>query len=148
MNLITRNPVLRDFFNVPTRRMMHPMYRDLQHHNDNEADTVASWAPAADIFETEEGYVFKLQIPGIAKEDINVEFNDNTLSIKGERKDDTEIKEDHFHRIETARGKFFRRFVLPRNIDKKKIDAKMKDGILELKVPKAEEAKPKSISIN
>lgn len=147
MNIIARQPNLREFFNAPSR-MMNRMYQDLNQHNDGESETVASWAPAADIYETDEGYVFKLLVPGIAKEDINVEFNDNTLSIKGERKHDAEIKEDHYYRLESARGKFFRRFILPRNVDKKKIEAVMKDGILELRIHKAEEAKPKSIAIN
>jgi HSP20 family protein len=115
---------------------------------DKETDTLSQWYPATDIYETKDGYVFKLELPGLKKEDINIELNENTLSIKGERKEEKEVKKEDYHQIESCSGTFSRSFALPHNIDPKKIDAKMKNGVLELHVAKAEEKKPKTITIN
>jgi HSP20 family protein len=111
-------------------------------------ETFASWFPATDIYETKKDYVFRLEVPGLAKDDINVELNNNTLTIKGEKKEDKEVKKEDYHRVESFSGAFSRSYTLPRNVDSKKIKANMKDGILELHIPIAEEAKSKSISIN
>jgi HSP20 family protein len=110
-------------------------------------DSLASWYPATDIFETKDDYVFKLELPGLSKEDINIEFSDNTLSIKGERKEEKEVKKENYHRIESYTGTFSRSFNLPKNVDANKINATMKDGILELRIAKAEEKKTKAIPI-
>jgi HSP20 family protein len=113
-----------------------------------DQENFADWYPATDIYETKDDYVFKLEVPGLAKDDVNVELNNNTLTIKGEKKENKEVKKDDYHRVESFNGSFTRSYTLPRNVDAKKIKANMKDGILELHIPKAEEAKPKSISIN
>ncbi len=106
------------------------------------------WAPATDIYETKDDYVFKVELPGIAKEDIKVELNGDTLGIKGERKEEKEVKREEYHRIERVCGNFLRNFQLPKNADGQKMKAAMKDGILELRIPKREETKPKAIPIN
>lgn len=113
-----------------------------------DRESFASWYPATDIYETKDDYVFKLEVPGLAKDDINVELNNNTLTIKGEKKESKEVKKEDYHRVESFTGSFSRSYTLPRNIDAKKIKASMKDGILELRLAKAEEAKPKSIAID
>jgi HSP20 family protein len=110
--------------------------------------SLESWYPAADIYETKDEYVFKLEVPGLAKEDLNVEFNDNVLSIKGEKKKEKDVKEESYHRIESFSGSFSRSFTLPRNADAGKINASMKNGVLELKISKAEEKKAKAIAID
>lgn len=119
-------------------------------HKDWERGTgsLESWYPAADIYETKDEYVFKLEVPGLAKEDLNVEFNDNVLSIKGEKKKEKDVKEENFHRIESFSGSFSRSFTLPRNADAGKINASMKNGVLELRISKAEEKKAKAIAID
>ena len=109
---------------------------------------VSTWYPSTDIYETKDDYVFKLEVPGLAKEDVKVEFKDNTLVISGEKKETKEVKKENYHRVESFSGMFTRSFVLPKDTDHSKIDASMKDGILELKVPKSEEKKAKAISIN
>jgi HSP20 family protein len=114
---------------------------------DKYQDSLTSWYPAADIYETKNDYVFKLEIPGLSKEDINIECNGNTLSIKGEKKEETEVKKENYHRIESYCGTFARSFNLPKNVNPNKIDAAMKDGILELRIAKAEEKKTKAIPI-
>lgn len=110
-----------------------------------------SWSgqyPVADIFETKDDYVLKLEVPGMSKDDITVEIDNNVLYVKGERKMDNEIKEDNYHRLERYSGSFSRAFNLPGEVDGSKVKAKMKDGILELNVPKAEVMKAKTITIN
>lgn len=109
--------------------------------------SMTSWSPATDIYETKDEFVFKLEVPGMTKDDIQIEFNNETLMIKGERKEEKEVKEDDYHRIERRCGTFTRSFNLPKNIDEKKIDASIKDGVLELRLPKKEEAKIKAIPI-
>jgi HSP20 family protein len=109
---------------------------------------MTGWNPAADVMENKDEYILKLEVPGVAREDINIEFHDNTLTIKGERKADSDLKEEDIHRIERFSGNFSRNFTLPGETDSEKIEAKLKDGILELRIPKAEEKKAKSIPIN
>jgi HSP20 family protein len=106
------------------------------------------WVPATDIYETSDGYVFKVELPGISKEDIKVELNGDNLSIKGERKEEKEVKKEEYHRIERICGSFSRTFQLPKNADGKKIIASMKDGILELRIPKEEQSITKAIPIS
>jgi HSP20 family protein len=107
-----------------------------------------TWYPAADIYETRDDYVFKLEVPGLAKDEVDVEFHDSVLTIKGEKKTEKEVKEENYHRIESFSGSFSRSFKVPRNADPAKIAAAMKNGILELRIAKAEEKKPKAISID
>jgi HSP20 family protein len=114
---------------------------------DTFQDSLSSWYPTTDIYETKDDYVFKLELPGLSKEDINIEFNDNTLSIKGERKEEKEVKKENYHRLESYSGTFSRSFNIPKNVDPNKINATMKDGILELRIAKAEEKKTKAIPI-
>jgi HSP20 family protein len=106
------------------------------------------WMPAADIYETKDEYVFKLELPGITKDDVKVELNDDNLNIKGERKEEKEVKREEYHRMERICGSFSRTFRLPKNADGQKMSATMKDGILELRIPKQEEAKAKAIPIS
>ncbi len=107
-----------------------------------------SWYPTTDILETKDEYVFKMEVPGLKKDEINVEFHNNILTIRGEKKENVEIKKEDYHRIESFTGSFSRSFTLPKNVDTEKINASMKDGILELKIAKAEEMKAKAIPIN
>ena len=124
------------------------LFDDAFRGSEGERDTLATWFPVADIFETKDEYIFKLEVPGLAKEDINVEFHGNTLSVSGEKKEEKEMKKEHFYRVESFSGKFSRSFTLPKNIDSGKINANMKNGILELHVAKVEEAKAKTIPID
>jgi len=146
MNLVTWKP-FGDFMSMPRR--INRLFGDTFFKDfDKETDTLAQWYPSTDIYETKDDYVFKLEVPGLKKEDINIEFNENTLSIKGERKGEREVKKEDYHRIESCSGTFSRSFSLPNNIDPKKISANMENGVLELRVAKAEEKKPKAITIN
>ena len=110
--------------------------------------TPSAWRPMTDIYETKEAYIFKIELPGFKKEDIKVEFSGDTLSLRGERKQEEETKNESCHRLERSYGMFERQFTVPKNVDAKKIDASLKDGILVLTIPKVEEAKTKAIPIS
>ncbi len=107
----------------------------------------SAWRPMTDIYETKDGYVFKIELPGFKKEDIKVEFSGDTLTLSGERKQEEETKNENVHRLERSYGMFERSFTIPRNVDAKKIDATLKDGLLLLTIPKAEEAKTMAIPV-
>jgi len=114
---------------------------------EEEGLAVAAWSPAVDIYETDEKLVLKVELPGLKKEDIDIQVRDNTLTLKGEKKFEKEVKEENYHRTERAYGTFQRSFTLPSTIKQEGIEAIFKDGILEISLPKAEEAKPKQIKI-
>ena len=109
--------------------------------------TTGVWSPAVDIYETETAIILKVELPGLSKDDISIEIKDNNLILRGERKFEKDIREESYHRIERSYGTFSRTFSLPNAIDRNKVDATFKDGILEITIPKAEETKPKQIEI-
>lgn len=106
------------------------------------------WPPATDIFETKDDFVFKIELPGISKDDINVEVSGENLTVKGERKEEEEVKREKFHRIERFCGTFARSFTLPKNANGEKMTASMKEGVLELRIPKQKKNKTKAIPID
>jgi HSP20 family protein len=114
---------------------------------DVESWLSGTWTPPVDIYETGETLVIKVEVPGFAKEDLHIEVNDNTLTLKGERRSDPMVKEEQYHRRERAYGAFQRSFLLPAMVDHGKVQATYRDGVLELQLPKAEAAKPKRISV-
>ncbi len=111
-------------------------------------DISSSWFPATDIYETKDDYVFRLEVPGMAKEDVKIEFDQSALKIRGEKREEKGVNRENYHRIESYSGVFERSFVLPKDVDVMKIQAEMRDGILELRVPKSEEKKARAIPIN
>jgi HSP20 family protein len=102
------------------------------------------WAPAVDIRETEDEITMHVDLPGLEKQDVQVEVKDNTLVVAGQRK---AAKEDGWLRCETPRGAFYRAFSLPAEIQAAKVRAAMVNGVLELHLPKAEQAKPHKVEI-
>ena len=106
-----------------------------------------SWAPVMDIVESEKDFTVKVELPGMKKEDIKINIENNTLSIEGERKTESEEKKKTFHRIERSYGQFYRAVSLPKHVDDAKIKAEFNDGLLTITLPKAETAKTKAIEI-
>ncbi|MDQ6999606.1 MAG: Hsp20/alpha crystallin family protein [Mariprofundus sp.] len=106
------------------------------------------WAPRVDIRETDDALLVQAELPGIDKKDIHLEVKDGVLTLSGERRYEKEVKEENVHRVERAYGKFSRSFSLPTNVDADKVSANMKDGVLEVRLPKRESAKPKAIAIH
>src|SRR5215510_10713600 len=100
-----------------------------------------SWTPAVDIHETDDGFVIKAELPGVSRDDVSVDVHQNTLTLRGQRKHEAEVKNERYHRVERAYGTFQRSFVLPTVVDQDKAQATYKDGVLELHLPKSEAAK-------
>lgn len=107
-----------------------------------------TWVPAVDIYEVDGGLVLKAELPDVNRDDIEVNVENNTLTLRGERKVDQEIKQEAFHRIERSYGSFVRQFSLPATVDATKIAAEYKNGVLTVTLPVREEAKPRSVKIN
>lgn len=110
-------------------------------------DTEGFWAPVIDIEEDNEYFIVKAELPGIKKEDIKISVRGNLLSITGGRKQESEIKNKTFHRFERSYGKFMRKITLPSEVNADKVQAKYKDGILTITLPKPESMKPKEITV-
>jgi HSP20 family protein len=114
-----------------------------------EEGVLSSWVPSVDIFENEKKeLVIKADLPDVRKEDVAVTVENNLLTLSGERKVDSEVKKEHYHRIERSFGNFSRSFSLPVTVDTGKIGADFRDGVLTIRLPFREEAKPRSININ
>jgi HSP20 family protein len=109
--------------------------------------STGEWCPSVDISETEQEFLIKTELPGLHKEDVKVNMKDNVLTLQGSRKQESETKGHHYHRIERSYGNFLRSFTLPENIDTNKLKANFNNGILEIKIPKSETAINKSIEI-
>ena len=105
------------------------------------------WRPPVDIFETDEGIVLKVELPGIDKDDVSVEIKDNALILKGERLVDPQIKDENYYRKERAFGKFHRSFSLQQPIKPDLIKATFKDGVLTIKIPRPGEEKPRQVTV-
>ena len=108
---------------------------------------LATWAPAVDIFETENELVVKADLPDVQEKDIDVRIENNTLTIRGERKFEQQVNEDKYLRIERAYGTFTRSFSLPNTVNAETIRADYRNGVLTVRMPKREESKPKQIKI-
>ncbi len=106
-----------------------------------------AWAPAVDIYEHDGNIVVKAELPGVDPKDVDVRVENNTLTLRGERKVDNEVKQESYHRVERAYGTFTRSFTLPSVLDQEQIKAEFKDGVLKVTLPKHERAKPKQINI-
>jgi HSP20 family protein len=105
------------------------------------------WSPAVDILETENELVVKADLPDVPLEDIDVRVEDQTLSIKGERKFELDSNEKGYHRVERAYGSFMRSFAVPTSVDTEKVSADYKNGVLTVTLPKKEAAKPKQVKV-
>jgi HSP20 family protein len=108
-----------------------------------------SWVPAVDIYQNgEHELVLKAEIPDMTREEIDVTVEKGTLTIKGEKKFASDVKEEHFHRIERHYGTFSRSFSLPPTVDATKVSADYKNGVLTVRLPLREEAKPRQIKVD
>lgn len=106
-----------------------------------------AFVPAIDVVEEKDSYLVRADLPGLSKEDVSVTMQDSYLTIKGEKKHETETKEANYYRQERVHGSFARTIELPMSVDAKKIDGQFKDGVLQVRLPKSEEAKPKQIEV-
>jgi HSP20 family protein len=108
-----------------------------------------SWVPPVDIYQTSEHeLVLKAELPDLTREDIDITVENFVLTLKGEKKLATEVKEEQFHHIERSYGSFSRSFSLPRTVDASKVSAEYKNGVLTVRLPLREEAKPRQIKVD
>ena len=112
-----------------------------------QTDRGRRWVPPIDLVEAEDHFVLKADLPGLAEGDVNIEVQDGTLTISGERQAEHEQREKGWYRIERSFGSFNRSLTLPDGVDPDRIDASFANGVLEVRIPKPEERKPRRISI-
>lgn len=137
---------LRDLLSIQDR-MNRLFEQTLSRSRAEEGIAASTWSPAVDIYETPETIVMKAELPGLSREDIEIQIRDNALTLRGERRFAKDAQQENYLRIERAYGAFQRSFTLPATIQQDKIRAVFRDGVLELTLPKAEDAKPKKIAI-
>lgn len=115
---------------------------------DDDLTQRGEWFPPVDIYENAaQEIVLKAELPGISREDIDLRVENNTLTLRGERKRETEVKQEQFHRIERSYGTFTRSFSLPTRVDTEQVRAEFKDGVLTITLPVKTEAKPRQIEV-
>jgi HSP20 family protein len=106
------------------------------------------WMPAVDVFEKDDKFIVKAELPGMKEEDIDVSVVGDRLSIKGEKKTETEVKEQDYYRSERSYGSFYRSIPLPSSVEADKIEASFENGVLEVALPKSAKVKPKKIALS
>ena len=149
MSTLTRYEPLREMVNLS--RAMDRMFDRFVSESPLEMPTLwqrgDGYSLAVDVMEQEDKFLVKASVPGIQPEDIEVTFNDNVLTIKGETSEEREEKEENYHLRERHYGSFVRRVAMPTNINANAIEATNENGVLTLTLPKAEEVKPKRIEV-
>jgi HSP20 family protein len=142
---ITKVDPIREFAAMQDR--MNRLFGNV-YLRDEDTALRGAWIPAVDIFETDNhDLVVRAELPGISREDIEVSVENSTLVLKGDKKFDAEVKEESYRRIERTYGTFHRSFTLPNTVDTSKVSADFKNGVLTVKLPFREEAKPRTINV-
>ena len=151
MTVITRwgHPVrefnaLQDRINRVFQQSLQPSFHDGR----DESLTTAGFVPSVDVYEDEHNTTLKIEVPGIDEKDIEVRIENNTLTVQGERRFEKEEKEENYRRIERQYGSFTRTFTLPNTLDTESVSADYDKGVLNIKLAKKAEAKPRQIKVN
>lgn len=143
---MTRFDPFREFATIQDR--MNRLFGDAYLRQSDDGSATGSWMPAVDIYETgQKDVVLKVDLPDVAREDIEVTVEHNTLTLKGTRKALTDVKEDQYRRVERAYGTFVRSFTLPTTVNAGKVAADYRNGVLTVTLPFKEEAKPRNIAV-
>jgi HSP20 family protein len=132
-------------FQEEMNRMFHEFFRGGTGGDQGWAS--GAWTPPVDIYETDDALVLTAMLPGVSKDDVSIEVHHNTLMLRGERKPAAAVQGERYFRQECVYGPFQRAFVLPATVDQEHVQASYHDGILELRLPKVEAAKPRRIAI-
>jgi HSP20 family protein len=106
------------------------------------------WIPAMDLVETEDAFVLRADLPGLSEKDVNIELEDSVLTVSGERKAEHEERKEGYYRVERASGSFSRSLTLPEGVDPEAVTANFERGVLEVRVPKPEQRKPRKVAIS
>jgi len=138
MTLITRIDPFRELANL---------FENFADGSGKDQLQAGTFVPPVDIYEDDHNVVLKLEVPGISEDNLDIQLENNTLTVKGERKFETEEKEENFHRIERRYGSFVRTFRLPNTVDTEKVDAHYDKGVLQITLARKAEAKPRQIKV-
>lgn len=145
---ITRWTPETDIFRNRLDRMFNQMLQDFWGtQTPMEGVSGRAWLPPVDVREKDDALMFAVELPGLSKEDVDITLENNVLTIAGERKFEKEAKGEEYHRLERSYGHFTRSFTLPSSVRTDKVDANFDNGVLHIRLPKQESAKPKKISI-
>ena len=122
---------------------------NLSHQHELEDDSMISgnWVPACDIVETSDALIVRAEVPGVRRDDIDISLDNGVLTLRGHRDLEKETQERTYHRIERSYGSFSRSFTLPRSVDAERITAVYTDGVLEIRMPRREETRPRQIQV-
>ena len=143
---ITRWDPFRDVMTLQNR--LNSIFQDYNRgQGDGDFVATAAFVPPVDVYEDEHKIVLKLEVPGLKQEDLDIQVENNTLTVKGERKFEKEEKEENFHRIERRYGSFYRSFGLPNTVNAEAVKASYDAGVLRIELEKRAEAKPKQIKV-
>ena len=145
MTMLTRWDPFREIATLQDR--LNRLFPEFGRGGD-ELTTTGAFAPPVDIYEDEHSIVVKAEVPGVDQKDIDVRLENNTLTIRGERKFEKEEKEENFHRIERRYGSFVRSFTLPNTVSPDDVKAEYDNGVLKVRLGKRAEAKPKQIRVD
>jgi HSP20 family protein len=146
MTVITRWDPYREFNTVQER--LNRLFNASFNEGRDESLSSSSFAPAVDVYEDEHNVTLKIEVPGIDEKDIDVRIENNTLTVHGERKLEKDEKEENYRRIERRYGSFTRTFTLPTTVDTDSVTANYEKGVLNVRLAKKAEAKPKQIKVN
>ena len=146
---IVRWEPFRDLVSIQDRmnRLFDESFRGLARPGEEDWGLGGTWAPPVDIYEHEGNIVLKAELPGVDPKEVDVHLENNVLTLRGERKFGSEVTRENYHRVERSYGTFSRSFTLPAVVDQQHIQAVFKEGVLQVTLPKREEAKPKQILV-
>ena len=141
---ITRWDPFRDVLALQNR--MNSIFQEFN-RGDGDVMSTAAFVPPVDVYEDEHKVVLKLEVPGMKESDLDIQLENNVLTVKGERKFEKEEKEENFHRIERRYGSFYRSFTIPSTVNADSVKANYDAGVLKIELEKRAEAKPKQIKV-
>jgi HSP20 family protein len=138
--------IMRELATMQER--MNRIWGSMSDRGHEDVMSRGAWQPAVDIFETDgREIVLKAELPGLRREDIDLTVENNTLTIRGQRRRDEGVPEDRYHRLERVYGAFSRSFTLPATLDAGRVRAEYRDGVLTVTLPQREEARPRQIEV-
>jgi HSP20 family protein len=148
MALIRWEPV-RELSSIQNEmnRLFNTFFETPAHGNGN-GGTLRRWIPAMDLVETADAFVLRADLPGLSENEVNIELEDNVLTISGERKAEHEQHKEGYYRVERSSGAFHRSLTLPEGVDPNAVKATFDKGVLEVRIPKPEQRKPKKVAIS
>jgi HSP20 family protein len=147
MAIVRWNDPFREFAHLQNR--INRVFSDAYGQNDEGLTTSGTWVPPVDIYQNgDHEIVLKAELPDLTREDIDITVDNGTLTIKGVKKLSNEVKDEQYHRIERQYGSFSRSFSLPQTVDSTKVGADYRNGVLTVRLPLREEAKPRQIKVD